>query len=492
MLKTLCVLGLLAGTSLALAAQDSTVVLYVRHGGPGSAGDALQSALDKPYVVMHEPWNTPIREGRHYTTSVVVLNSDATVQGTVDGDVIVINGSLNLTPTARIGGRAIAFGGNVYNAEGAVVTGTRAAYPAARFDTVRTERGLALDYHGPPATKRDPIRLPGVYGVQLPLYDRVDGLSIGWFPELVLGDSEFVAAPNVIYRSNLGAWDAALTVSGRLGGAFASVAGARATLSNDDWIQTDFANSFAVLCCGKDFRNYWRAEYGEARVGYSWADTARTITFWAGARTEKSTSVAAGGPWSITGDASTFSMYRPNPAIAPGRIDSWLAGLSATLQGSFTLQADVKAEFPISAPNDAKFTQLTADVTGKLPTARSQELSFRFHWIYTTGDSTPPQRYGYLGGSGSVLTLPLMGQGGDQLLFAEADYTYTFDGITIPYTTPPSIAFAYTAGAAGVGRLPTITQNIGGRFEIKPFRVDFFWDPKTGQTKTLLLLWFIR
>jgi hypothetical protein len=74
----------------------------------------------------------------------------------------------------------------------------------------------------------------------------------------------------------------------------------------------------------------------------------------------------------------------------------------------------------------------------------------------------------------------------------EADYRYTFDGITIPYTTPPSIAFAYTAGAAGVGQLPTITHNIGGRFEIKPFRVDFFWDPKTGQTKTLLLLWFIR
>jgi hypothetical protein len=489
-------LGLLAGTALALAAQDSTVVLYVRHGGPGSAGDALQSALDKSYVVLHDPWNTPIREGRHYTTSVVVLNSDATVQGTVDGDVIVINGSLNLTPTARIGGRAIAFGGNVYNAEGAVVTGTRAAYPAARFDTVRTERGLALDYHGPPATKRDPIRLPGVYGFQLPLYDRVDGLSIGWFPELVLGDSDFVAAPNVIYRSNIGAWDAALTVSGRLGGAFASVTGARATLSNDDWIQTDFANSFLVLCCGKDVRNYWRAEYGEARVGYRWSETADTLTLWAGARTEKATSVAAGGPWSITGDTSSFSMYRPNPAISDGKIASWLTGVSGALQGTVSLNASLQMEVPFVAPKDARFTQITADVAASMATVTlgkvGQEVSVRLHGIYTSGDSAPPQRYGYLGGVGTVLTLPLLGQGGDQLLFVEADYKFTFQEIHIPYSSSPSIAFAYTTGAAGVGELPKMTQNIGARLEAKPFRLDFFWDPATGQTKTLLVLWFIR
>jgi hypothetical protein len=245
----------LAATARSLTAQDSAVVLYVRHSGPGSAGDALESALKKPYVVLHEQWNVVLYPGRSYPSTVVILNADATVEGTVQGDVVVINGSLNLTPTAHIEGRALAFGGNVYNAVGAVVVGTRAAYPAARFDTMRTDRGLALDYHGPPATHRNAIQLPGIYGVQLPLYDRVDGLSIGWFPELVLGDSAFVAAPNVIYRSNLGAWDAALTVSGRLGGAFASIAGARATLSNDDWIQTDFANSFAVLCCGKDFRN---------------------------------------------------------------------------------------------------------------------------------------------------------------------------------------------------------------------------------------------
>jgi hypothetical protein len=474
------------------AAQTGDSGLYVREAGSGAAAEALEDALRKPFVLLHEPWNTPLYEGRVYDRSVVVLNSDASVAATVHGDVVVINGSLHLMPTAHIDGRALAFGGNVYDAAGAVVGARRDAFPATRYDTVRTRRGLALVYHEPPAPEYDLVNLPGLYGVRVPTYDRVDGLSIGWNPELVFGDSTLVVSPSVMYRSNLGQFDAAATLTARKGGAFARFTAAQDTRSNDGWIQTDIANSVMVLCCGKDFRNYWRAELFEGRAGYRWADSARHVEVWAGARSELASSVAAGGPWSISGQTSSYSMYRSNPAVDDGRIESWLAGIDGGMTGALTLDASLQVEVPYESPGSRQYSQFTADLDATLATNRDQELELRLHGIYTSGDTAHAQRFGYLGSSGTVLTLELLSQGGDQLFFAETDYTFTFSGIDIPYSTPPSFALAYTAGAAGIQRLPRITQNVGARLEVKPFRADAFVDPANGQWRVVVLFWFVR
>jgi hypothetical protein len=492
MLRRLALLcALLPPCTVGAQARDSA--LYVRDAGPGEAGRVLRAALEKPYVSLYEKWNTVLTHGRTYDSTVLVLGSDATVQGTVHGDVIVIDGSINLTSTAHIDGRALAFGGNVYDAEGAVVTGGRAAYPAAHFDTVRTARGLALDYHGPPPPERDLIALPGVYGFAVPLYDRVDGLSVAWNPQLMVGDSAFLASASVTYRSNLGLFDPLLSLGSRFGGgAFVDVTGGRATRTNDGWIQSDIANSFMVLCCGRDFRNYWRADYAEGKAGFRWADTTHAIMLWAGARTENSSSVTAGGPWSITGDEGPYSMLRPNPAIAAGRISSFLAGGSVALTRDWELHASLQAEFPWAVPGDLSFTQFVLDLDAKFPTAHNQHLLFYAHALYTNGDTAPPQRYGYLGGSGSVVTLGLLTQGGDQLVFGEVDYRYTFDGIQIPFVSSPWIELTVQSGAAGAGRLPRLTQNVGAQLEFKPFRFAAFVDPATGQTAYQILLWFVR
>ena len=472
-------------------APDS--VLYVRRGGGGGASDALELALDRPHVVLWQKWNTYLPAAMRFTTSVVVLNSDATVRDTIDGDVVVINGSLTLGATAKVGGRALAFGGNIYADSAAQVAGGRQAYPAARFDTVRTERGIALDYRGPPQPPYEYFHLPGLYGVTVPLYDRVDGLSVGWYPSLTLRDSVLVVSPGVTYRSNIGRWDGSLTVATHFGGGFASVSGARTTLSNDDWIQSDIGNSVMVLAVGKDFRNYWRSDEYEARVGYVWSDTAHAITLWAGARQDEGTSIAAGGPWAISGTSSSYSMYRPNPAIDDGTIKSWLTGLSAAWgAGDSAIHVSLTGEHPWHTPNGSSWTQITIDANGLIPVRRDQDILFRAHGIYTSGDSTPAQRYGYLGGAGSLLTMELLSEGGDQLAFLEGDYRWTLSGIRIPYTTSPSIAVAYTVGAAGVGSLPSFTSNIGARAEVRPFRLDAFVDPRTGKWRLALLFWFVR
>lgn len=491
--RALMSVAIVAASAASLAAQAPAEELYVRKGGGGDASSTLERALEHPYTRRYRQWNTVLPADSTYPSSVIVLNSDVTVYGTVQGDVVVINGSLNLMSTSHVSGNALAFGGNIYGADSARVIGKREAFPAAHFDTVRTERGLALDYRGPPSPPWDYIQFAGIYGFTLPLYDRVDGVSVGWYPSLVLRDSVLRVSPGITYRSNLGVWDGSVTAAAQMHDVFLNFTWERATLTNDAWIQEDFPNSFMVLCCGKDFRNYWRSTREEGRVGYAWRDTSFVMSFWAGGRHEKDSSVSAGGPWGITGTSSPFSMYRPNPAVAQGTAQSWLAGIDASFgHGNYPIHASLMVENGTFPGVAERLTQYTLWADGARRMARDQDLLFRGRLVWTTGDSMPPQRYSYLGGSGTVPTLGLLAEGGSDLAYFEVDYRYTFSWIDIPLTTSPSIALAYAAGSAGVGGIPTMTQNIGTRIEIKPLRWDIFYDPASGQWKSLVLLWFVR
>src|SRR3954464_15924922 len=69
---------------------------------------------------------------------------------------------------------------------------------AAPVDTSYTE------YH------ESPLSLPLGFGVRIPTYDRVNGLTLPWGPELILGDDRFQLDALVSYRSNLGDWDPSL------------------------------------------------------------------------------------------------------------------------------------------------------------------------------------------------------------------------------------------------------------------------------------------
>ena len=182
-------------------------------GGPGAAGRALRDGARAPArraaTRRGTRRSTP---GRVYPTSVVVLNSDVTVRRHGAGR---CGRDQRQSPPHRHRARRRArcspsAGTSTTRRERWSPGGVR-RIPAARYDTVRTERGLGLVYRGPPrASIGDLFVLPGFYGFPVPLYDRVDGLSVGWGPELQFGDSVLIVAPSVLYRSNLGAWDGAL------------------------------------------------------------------------------------------------------------------------------------------------------------------------------------------------------------------------------------------------------------------------------------------
>ena len=481
--RATCVLLLALATGAAGAQETQRV--YVRDAGPGEPGEILREALERPYVMVHERWNTRLFRDSVFDRTVLVLGSDASVASTVHGDVIVVGGDIYLRPGARIDGRAIAYGGGVYDSQQAEVKGGRFSYWNTRFDIEKTERGIALDYR-PPAVfeEAELVALPLLYGLRIPTYTRVDGLGLPWGPRFTLawgGGGSLQVDPTVTYRSDIGAFDPAARVTLRLDPAWSVAAfGGRGTFTNDDWIESDFINSVKVLVDGRDYRNYWRADRVEGRVVRTFTGSAGTLMLWGGARTERDWSITAGGPWSLRGRTVGDGMIRPNPEVERGRLSSALAGASGSLAlPELELSARVEVERPFDAASGERFTQTSIDAGVRFATFGSQSLELRSHAVLTAGDTAPPQRFSYLGGSGTLPTFSVLQFGGEQLLFVESAYNIPITGVQLPILGPPVLSLRHALGAAGVGKLPDFEQNLIVRVALGIVVAQYAIDPAT-------------
>jgi hypothetical protein len=65
-----------------------------------------------------------VDEGERIISDIIVISGDVTVNGTVEGDILVIGGNIYINATGYVRGDATAVGGRVKKEEGAKVTGT--------------------------------------------------------------------------------------------------------------------------------------------------------------------------------------------------------------------------------------------------------------------------------------------------------------------------------------------------------------------------------
>jgi hypothetical protein len=146
----------------------------------------------------------------------------------------------------------------------------------------------------------------------------------------------------------------------------------------------------------------------------------------------------------------------------------------------------------IDAPDDRRFTQATLDARVDFPTFRNHTFSLEAHAVHTVGDSAPPQRYAYLGGSGTLPTFDLLEFGGDRLVFLESRYSIPIERIRIPIAGSPVIMLRHMIGMAGVDSLPPFEQNLGARLRVGPLKVDWTIEPISRETKTSVGLSLFR
>ena len=348
-----------------------------------------------------------------------------------------------------------------------------------------------------------PITLPMGIGLRVPSYDRVNGVTIPWGPQLIVADDRVQVDALVRYRSNLGNWDPSLEGLLRPGDADeVKLYVGRGTFTNDGWIRSELLNSLAALFVGSDARNYYRADRASLRFTHTLSTPAITVTPFVGGNMERDWSTGSltpqKTPWSLFGRNGNLKMKRPNPLVSKGRINSFFGGSGiAVARGGLDGNLDVTVEHAFKAPTflcavippvgppgcgEASFTQTTLDSHLKFPTFGTQTFEFRGHALFTGGNTLPAQRFAYLGGVGTLATVNLLALGGDRLFYFMGDYVVPIDRIVLPFVGSPFVALTYAAGTAGVGSTPPLIENLGVGAGVGLFRVDYTIDPAQNRS----------
>lgn len=352
--------------------------------------------------------------------------------------------------------------------------------------------------------EESPISLPLGIGLRIPSYDRVNGLGLPWGPKLDLGEEKLQLDGLATYRSNLGKWDPSLEGFARPGDANElKLYVGRGTFTNDSWIRSDIVNSLATIGVGSDARNYFRGDRATARFTHTLTAGALTLTPFIGGNMESDWStgsvVPPKSPWSFFGKKGMLQMKRANPRVKSGRINSLLAGSGIALsRGGVEAKLDATVEHSLKtsltpdcsgSPADAAcalptldFTQTTLHSQVDFPTFGSQTFAFMGHAVFGTSNIAPPQRFAYLGGSGSLATVNLLALGGDRLLYVQADYIVPIDPVQLPLVGSPFLGLRYSAGNAGQGTLPPLIQNVGVGVGVSFLRLDFSIDPARNRS----------
>lgn len=458
---------------LALPAQR----VVVRNEGSRVAAPALERALAAPHVVRTGSGRLDIPRDTALASTLVVLGRPTYLEGRVDGDVIVVGADLFLRPGARIAGRAVAIGGTVSSTTLGTVAGGIASVRDEQVSIEPDGAAFVVRLRDTRDDERTPIvQRAGIYGVRMPTYDRVDGLSLPVGLVVTLGDSVAVIEPTATYRSRLGVVDPTAAVHlfagrpvkfiGRVG---------RETRTNDEWIYSDLVNSLVTFFSGADTRNYFRSDIVEGRAVAQWGTPSDTLEAYAGGRHERLRAItAAGNVWSVAGRKSPFKIPRPNPLVEEGDLGSAIVGAELRMaHGPVVSNLSADVEQSVTTPTrTSRFLQLTLDGRVQFPTFRTQRLHVRAHAVATRGDSVPLARYAYLGGSGTLRTLDLLEQGGTSLFYLENRYTIPIEAVKLPLLGSPVLTLRDAFGSAGVGSLPRFQHEMGVGIGLTSIRLE--------------------
>jgi hypothetical protein len=421
--------------------------------------------------------------------SVLVLDATLILEGTVRGDAVVVDGGIFVRPGARVTGDVVNIGGGLYRSMNARIGGHIIDLPNAPYHVARTDGVLRIVARAQPSR----IKLDSpVAGIHAPIYDRVAGLTAAWGAALTLpqlGPIQPEIHGWIGYQTQRGEPVGGADLGLRAGAYELRGSLARSTYTNDDWDRRNGYNSATYLWNGSDYRNYYAADRAYVTLSRELGDVEKRFyaKLHVGAQLEDATSLTAGDPWHVVGPTP-----RPNPAIDDGRIASGIAGLDANWIGSLTwlnLGGQVELGRKVRGGH-YRFDRFETWGTWAMKAIANQTLEV--HWRFTGPlpgtDSLPRQRWGILGGAG---TLPVYDVGefrGDRLAFVQTRYLVPLPRwLALPVFGSPDLALIDAVGRAWTASSTEtrLEQNVGAGLEFFGAYVRYIVDARDASRSAL-------
>lgn len=397
---------------------------------------------------------------------LVIYDAEVRLEGSVAGSVAVLGGHFFLRPGSRVGGEIAVIDGGAYRsakAEHGKIWESNPSTVVVRDDTLRRagDSALVATIVGPPLPRTfRPLFLT-------PTYDRVNGVTVS-------GGAQFRFSPDpgagrvsafLAYRqkqeNHLGGQ---LRLEYPLGIQSLRVEAelSRLTRTNDSWHHGDIVNSVTAAVMGRDYRDYYDADLASVFVTRPVGKPIIAGESWLGPRVgvqvERARSLETEPDLpSLLGNG----LERENPPVLDGTIVSGIVGATLRWRGQ-TVQLDGYGQVE-QGFGDATFTQALAWADFYTLTFRQQSMRIYARTRLPIASDAPPQRYGNLGGPGTLPTLPIASLRGDHLLYVGSEYVIPLSRkLEVPYLGQPSVELLHSIGAAWTGSPPPFVQNVGG------------------------------
>jgi hypothetical protein len=397
---------------------------------------------------------------------LLVIRSDVRLAGRVGGSVAVIQGAFFTRPGSRIGGDVASIGGELYLSRLAEA-GAVHELPTGVGTGVLYEVETRVVTLVPPAL---PARVgtTGVFGLAIPTYDRVNGITARWGSELLLRRDTVppVVRGSVSYATARRAPGGSIALDVPIAGGWLTAEVAREAFTNEAWIRGPLMNTLSTLLLHSDVRDYHESDVALLRFevrqrqpiiqGESFVGPRLTV------RASRDRSLNEANVWSLTGRDEA---WRENPPIWDGEIFSVTPGALVEWRGAVSwFRGDVSVEWAPGGVGDFEFVHVVSEARWTMPVLWNHSLELRGRTHQTLGDSpAPAQRWTLFGGGGTVPTLPVAAMRGDRLLFLETTYDIPLARVRIPFVGSPDLRLQHATGAAWVTGepMPDLEQSIG-------------------------------
>lgn len=448
----------------------------------------LRRFLADDYVLLGR--DTVISHSDTIPGNALVLRATVRIDGVVAGDLVAVDANVFLRPTASVLGDVRNIAGGFYPSDLATVAGTTRSEPTAPYYVEERDDGTFV-IQG--LIQHSSLVLSGLYGLQPPSYDRVDGVTVTAGAGLLLPRVERfepILRGRVDYRSQRGVITGGAELGMPRGNTELALGAERTTLTNERWISSDLSNSVSYFFTGKDYRDYYEADRAYAELRRTLETGTRTTTMFLRAQIEEATSLPAGSPWTVLGtpreDNIAVDESRISSALAGGSVDWMLRNHVVRLGG--TLEAAGTA-----LRGRHTFTRYDATADWAMAAFANHTLRFEAHaqGPLPGTDSLPPQRWSFVGGEGTLQTFEMAEFRGDRVAFVETTYSIPVRRMRVRLLGVPDLQLIHLAGMAWTAdESRSFEQNLGVRVRFSVVNVRFVLDPTRAVDKGRFIFGF--
>lgn len=487
---------LLAATAPAMAQLPPTIVLEGRAEPEIDARIARILAAGDFQLVTGD---TVIAARDTVPVNLLVLGGSVYLEGTVSADLVGVAANLFLRPTAHVRGDVVNAGGGVYRSELATVGGRILDRPTAPYQVAFEPNAIRIIASSEGGTG---WTLRGIAGFLPPTYDRVNGLTPYWgatYTQPLRAPYELRVDAMADLPTRRGRPGGELTVTASRGAVWIGGEIGRLIRTNEAWIRDRLTNSFSFLFAGRDYLDYYEADRLALGGGAGWRAASAEVDVALRAVRERARSLSAGDPWTLAGGTP-----RANPPIDDGTVAGLVFSAAASWTGPRTA-LDVGGEIETAgraAGGEISFGRFQTGGRWRMPTFGSQALyvAWRAQGPLPGTRSLPRQRWSFVGGYGTLPTLPIGALRGDRLVFVESRYLVPVR-VGLPVLGRPTLHLIHAVGGAWTdgpddeGEQPDprrrLEQNLG--FEVHSWSpyVGLYINPRSGNRDPTLVAGFV-